>query len=562
MNRRERLDRIENLTREILDEVKEMREMPRRRTRITRVRDQEPVPEPEPIPEPTRPEPEPEPTRPGDIPVSIAGVLADGRHFDLTFTEAKNFPGVFITEVVDGLCAMAMNSFGGWAVGVLNPFARNGSVELDRLEVGLGSTRTVENDVTILPGWGRWTSADIHEIPDPGTATQAGRINAAKTLNRFQFAIHDGLRVTNTKDANEPGGAGIYMENEWAVGCPDGIEVSHYLALGWANRNAIFRFDRASWVRGRIAPHSFEADPSYKGIDTTKTFPPQGYEFDKPSGDRQGAMNQLDYSHIVRMVHPVRAIASQGSKFGLILGLCLAAEARAALAIENTNDSLMQPWAMYYWSVFGWMNSRSRGTGSGLGGRHFNGALRALNGYISAASKERSLDKVEFVDPYVVSLQICADAALYHFNWNQGLFYRLGYATDSGFEPSPQWLHKVRDEQWPHRIPEGETPAVWKGFEHALTFGGLRDSNQVLSAIVGPQPEFQRMLERMADRMAENNPTLGVWENPAWGTPDTATWTNYVLGHDRADIISMTETYPADWTGDHPANCFPGDLHR
>jgi hypothetical protein len=486
-------------------------------------------------------------------------MILGGQPKTLTFRESENLPEVFVTDVASGVCAIAVPTFGGYAVGVLNPFADNGSVQIDELTVVVDGTTVTAADVIIHPGFGRWHVSKLYDVPDPQTATEAGRENARKTLEKFEFSFHDGLRISTPKDANGPGGTGIYMENTWAVGCRDGMEVAHYVLQGWANRNAIFRFDRASWARGLIVPHKFEFDAPFNGVDKTKTFPAQGYEFTKPVGERQGALNQLDYSHIVRMVHVAEAVAIHGSKFGFLMTLCLAADARACWIIPTKHDTGTN---LHYWSLAGAANSRPVGGGSQFGGRGLNGLMRALTAQVWASLCHAEPDPEVFYDPYVGGLEMVVKFVKHCFSWDEGLLYRLGYTADNGYQPNNAWKHKVEQEQWPHRIPEGEKPPVWKGFEAALTFGGLREVEEVLNGVLGHEDhDLEDIVERMRERMAENNPTLGVWGNSRWGTHDVATWTDYILGYRKDEVIELTRTYPTPWTGDHPANSFYGDLH-
>jgi hypothetical protein len=352
-----------------------------------------------------------------------------------------------------------------------------------------------------------------------------------------------GLEVYGPKDANAPGGQGIYQESQWAVGCSEGLEDSHAMLIGWANRQGIFRWDRDAFDAGRLEPHEWNDD--FHGLDETRTFAPQGYE----GGLKMQGYGQLDHAHLVRMVHPARTMATEGYAFGEVCCRALADDVIAHWVRPNTSDAKLGK--SHWWSVAGIEKHTPAGIGTPHAGRQLNGALQALAAAIDGLPFD--LDEPgwhrygQALDRILAFVNLMIDQ-------EREALYVIRYLDEAG-KPSNKWSHKMQ-EGFGNTVPDGERPDIYKGFEHSLVLLGL----QAAARCGWPTAKAGKFADLLRRRLGGRNAELEVIDHPEWSSPKQATWDNLIGGTATQAELEAAVQPSTPWWGSHPMNAYTGDL--
>lgn len=473
-------------------------------------------------PAPT-PEPEPEPARPV-LPPTAPPVLR--------WRECKNIDGLALGPLERGLANVRCESHGTVIVGKVNAFAGSGVLEVDGYEVG--------------PGYGRWEFAgDIAPTPDPMTATRTGRQNAQR--HRVDLMTVNGLQLAGTPDANAPGGQGIYAETEWASGCAAGVEDNLKLCLGWANRTAIWRWDRDAYAEGRIEPHQWGSD--FPGLDQTRTFMPVGYEGPKRIEGAGKQWTQLDHAHLVRFVHPARGVAQDGYSFGELATRALADDVIACWTTPNTSDSNL--YRSHWWSCDGIERFTPANIGTPHAGRQFNGAMQALAAALDSIPIETDPSAFDRCGAAVDRLMSFVSRMI---DEDRSVLYVIRYLDEAG-KPSSKWQHKMQ-ESFGNTVPDGETPDIYKGFEHSLVYLGLR----ALARCDWPTPLAGKYASVLGSRLGRSNAQLEVIDHPEWSSPKQSTWDEFISGQATKQEIDAALAQNTPWWAGHPLQSYTGDL--
>tara|TARA_E500000305_G_scaffold108357_1_gene110571 strand:- start:30138 stop:31556 length:1419 start_codon:yes stop_codon:yes gene_type:complete len=378
-------------------------------------------------------------------------------------------------------------------------------------------------------GTGGWDAA-----PNPQTATENGRRNAEKYEGAYQAP----------NDANAPGGAGIYMESEWAVGCRAGLRTCHTIARAWAERMPVARLDWDALVAGQIRPYDW--GEQHKGLDRSRNVAPEPFVLKHPTGVRPA-----DHSHMNRAVLPTGYAAKHGNAFCRFMSWCYAQDVRASWDLPNVRDTKRDA---LMWSAHGIMGNTPRGTGSPILGREIDGAFRALVAAIECGFEEFKAD-----------LMLLAKLAVYCFDQDDRALYAINYLNEHG-TVSSKWKHKVIDESWNHSIPgravynssggfvswDGARPVVYKTFELARVYLGLTHAQRVLKW--GP---LDNVLYRLIERLESDNSQLAVIGHPEWSSTEQTPWTDLILGDASNYDLDKLESGQS-WFSDNPRNAYTG----
>lgn len=499
-------------------------------------------------PGPERPKPPAvEPSRDYEVQASI---VVGGRTHSIHWRKVAGWDGVEIGQRCGGVAPILFRSHGSVIFGIMAPFADSGAQEYRDLMLvyrGMEDFISTSGESGVIePGYGRFWMLSGGAAPDPDTATEEGRKNAGKhPLRDEDFDWSKGFALFWGKDANGPGGRGIYQENEWAVGCPQGLMDSLRILLGWANRNAIFRLERNEWDEGLIAPHAFDHPdrPPYRGNDQTKTYAPQGYEGEVTID----GYRQLDNAHGMRMLNPAYITGKYDYSFGVFCTTMLAFDVEATWVIENINDAKKQP---HWWSVKGIMAHTPAGIGSPYAGRQLNYALQAL----CAAWELR----VPF--EFESAILLMWDFLEHIFDPSECLLYRISFYDEFGNE-SNKWKHKVEQEGWDHTIPAGGKPDVYKGFEQALVFCGLGRFVEVIRGLDPASGErAEKMYYAMHDRMCIQNRDLEVIGHREWSSSREAPFSEFILDTISNSDLDYAMKSNQAWHSDNPMNAYTGGL--
>ena len=395
---------------------------------------------------------------------------------------------------------------------------------------GLSIKAEVYKDGSIIPiGDARW-----NEAPHPGTATDEGRANAVKYEGRY----------SSPNDANQGGGAGIYMESEWAVGCRAGLRTCHDIAMRWAARMPVARLDWDALGRGEIRP--FDWGEQHKGLDRSRNVAPSPFVL-KDGADRR----ILDHSHMNRAVLPTGYAARHGNAFCRFMSWCYGQDVRASWNLPNVRDSKKDA---LMWSAHGIMANTPRGIGSPILGREIDGALRGLVAAIECGFEEFRSD-----------LMLLAKLAVYCFDHDDQALYAISYHNEHG-TVSSKWKHKVIDESWDHSIPgravynstggfvgwDGARPVVYKTFELARVYLGLKAAQRVLN-----WTPLDNVIWGLYDRLHTDNSQLAVIGHPEWSSRAQTDWTDLILGDASNYDLDALEGGQS-WFSDNPRNAYTG----
>lgn len=483
-----------------------------------------------------------------------ASVTVDGTDHDIQWSLTPHWPGIKIGKRIGGLAPIMFEDHGSVIFGLMNCFANAGPWSYSDLAVDYEDDGEVQEDLipakgkegTIQPGYARFWMLDWGASPEPGTATEDGFENAWNhALSPSDLNYELGFPIYFGKDANGPGGQGIYQESDWAVGCTEGLASSLLILLGWANRNAIFRLDEIQWDQGIIAPHDFVNPdlPPYQGNDQTKTFAPQGYEGDVTiEGYRQ-----LDHAHAMRMLNPAFITGSYGYSFGRFCTAMLAFDVEATWILPNANDTKANA---HWWSVKGMTLNTPEGIGSHFAGRPINYAMQAL-------AKAYMLDIDYELEESLLRMN---EFLLHIYDESNHLFYRISYFAENG-QPSNKWKHKVEQEGWDHSIPEGGKPDVYKGFEQALVWLGFRHFRRVVDDLDPDNAERRDEMELMVkERLMKQNRDLEVIGHPEWSSSREAPWNEFILDTISTSDLEFAKKSVQAWHSDNPLNAYTGDL--
>jgi hypothetical protein len=461
-------------------------------------------------------------------PVRPPAVLANiaGQDEDIDWVSVGQ--GVWMCPAIYGIAPIAFTGHGSLVIGYMNAFAGNGPIEVNGYEVP--------------PGYARWHLIELGNPPDSREATRAGRYNAAKHPPIIHS--HHGLDMAGVKNANEPGGAGIYHTSFWATGCKDGVGNCLQLALGWANRMPIFRLRRDMWDDNVIAPHEFAAG-EFQGMDRTRTYGPDGFA----GTQKLDGYDALDHAHIVRMAHPAGVIARNYS-FGAFLLSMLFQDVRASWFVMNRSDEKVNQ--HHWWSLIGMQRHYEHGVGCPEFGRAWAGALQILAWAIETADRNETVERYSFWPGEEIEdcLSMAIDAMTRmqdHFGW----LYVIWPTLPSG-APSSRYKHKVVDEQWSHHIPEGMQPPVFKGFEQELVFLAIA------RLIMTGEPKCDA-LRVVADQLAvalrndmETRQLMVVGEDE-WSSDEKTSWQPYIYGYaTSSQVDDQQRSIP--WWSDNAAN--------
>ena len=473
------------------------------------------------------------------LPVAVA--VGDKLH-TLKWQPVPHYPEVW-TALADEVACLAIFSHNCCIVGYLNAFPFTGTVSISGEDVP--------------PGFGRWFLRHMGRPDDPGTATRHGRENAKR--HPIELRVVHGVEMYGGPDANSPGGAGIYHESDWATGCSDGLLGCIQMLMGWCNRSWIFRLCRESWEQGRVVPFRLSMVEDYGGHDRTSTIQPKGYE--GPSRI-YGEWSVLDYSHIVRQLHPAAVLARQEKKagvrgFGTIILEFLFEDCACSWLDYNQSDLKDNFW---WWSL-GRIVKESDGQGSPHLSRAANGMLQILSAYAL-----RYNDADCLIDA-VLSIFHCYDE-------QRRVVYRLSHLTEDG-SPSYQYNHKVYQEGWRHSIPVRQTPDVYKGFEQELVYLGLRRAEMALHALTpndellsptSPWVEAGLALDKMISELRERftsgtHRQLEVIEYKGWSSIDVVPFTRMICQTaTTAEVRAAHTKLDWPWWSDNEMNAWTGGL--
>lgn len=507
----------------------------------------------EPPQRPDRPQAPTRPTNPdrGDRNV-YAGLYVGGKHHSITWRNDRVFDGIQIGQRIEGLAPILFKSNDCVIFGLMAAFADHGAQQYTGLEVNYYGAEDIlpieAREGIVEPGYGRFWIIDQGNRVDPGTAIDEGRQNAESHKFGYEHLdFRDGYWIYWGQDANGPGGKGIYQQSEWAAGCAEGVAASLLQAVGWANRNAVFRLEQDSWDKGALVPYIFDHPdrPGYKGNDQTKTFPPQGFE---GPVTLDGGYRQLDNAHGMRWLNPAYLIGKYGYSFGTFCVAMMAFDVEATWVISNINDSKANP---HWWSVDGIVSHTPAGIGSPYAGRQFNYAMQAI-----AAAWELEV-------PFELETAISKlfDLIEHIYDEVNHVIYRISFLDEFGRE-SNKWKHKVEQEGWDHTIPPRAKPDVYKGFEQQLVWLGLMRFSRVLdeAGFTDAHRYCERIIDDIRVQMQKQIRDLEVIGHPEWSSSRQAPFSEFILDTVSNSDLEFQKNSNQPWWSDHPLNSCTGDL--